>query len=887
MRRYSNSLLNLFLISSMLCVLSVSAFARTHRPNLLQPLTAEACLSTNPTFVWQQEAGAIDYVLQVASEVTVTGNNVVFDEEAMIINQVTPTTFLSVNLPENNTKYWWRVVVHFSNGTVDTSANRYAFTKMAAPSNLMPVDLSSCVNSNVTFSWDRPLATTKYRLEVATDTLFTNKVVNQSVSNASSFTWKANNNSTYYWRMRTEEADRCPSEYTAYKTFTTSHNAPIVVTPMNNSFGHETTVQLNWDYPETETVSVESYWLKVSKNADMSNPIVNEEVLADTFFILNSLDLNTNYFWQVRAKINSCSGDWTSVQKFITKYEVSNLLSPVNMMDCVPTNTNFVWKSVPTARAYDLHISTMANFSDTVALVTSINDTTATLDMPNGLTTYFWRIKAADSKNFGDWTLGNSFATTFSAPTLVAPADNVFGHPLNVTFEWNNEFPAEEYIFQLSSTPEFDNADIVLLDTVRAGSISTTLSEYNSAYYWRVAVINAANCNGMWSDIYTVNTVIDAPVLITPMNNATKQTTSIAMTWSEVSGALLYDVELSKDTTFADNKLVFSLYHTSGLNAFVQNLNSNSTYYWRARAKNDDCISRWSHFYSFRTALTIPVLVYPEHNAKKIAVAPELKWEAGEAGTMYKLELSKESNFASKLLTVVDLDTNVFTLDTLDNYTVYYWRVSAYNATETTPWAARSFRVIAPALTEAPVLVAPVDDLQNAERIVVLTWMPIATTEYYHVQVSTKADFSTLVVNADDLTNTAKDFSTLLYNQKYFWRVMAMNEVGNSPWSEVRSFTIKVDPASVEDYATGFKAMAMPNPAKANFDLAIETPTDAIAEVIISDESGKSVKSFSLQLTAGQLNKVGVNSSELNSGVYFITVITPFSKVTEKITVIK
>ena len=81
--------------------------------------------------------------------------------------------------------------------------------------------------------------------------------------------------------------------------------------------------------------------------------------------------------------------------------------------------------------------------------------------------------------------------------------------------------------------------------------------------------------------------------------------------------------------------------------------------------------------------------------------------------------------------------------------------------------------------------------------------------------------------------------------------------------------------------------MAMPNPAKDNFVLSIETPQFSAAEVIISDETGKSVKSFNVELSAGQINKVNVNTADLNSGVYFVTIITNFSKVTEKITVAK
>ncbi len=212
--------------------------------------------------------------------------------------------------------------------------------------------------------------------------------------------------------------------------------------------------------------------------------------------------------------------------------------------------------------------------------------------------------------------------------------------------------------------------------------------------------------------------------------------------------------------------------------------------------------------------------------------------------------------------------------------------MAAVKADDTTPWATRSFRTIADTLRVAPELLTPANNEEKVERALYLTWKAIATSENYTVQVSKSQDFATNVLDANP-TATTQEFLSQEFEVKYFWRVRANNEVSNSPWSEVRNFTVKPDPASVIDYATGFKAMAMPNPAKDNFVLSIETPQFSAAEVIISDETGKSVKSFNVELSAGQINKVNVNTADLNSGVYFVTIITNFSKVTEKITVAK
>lgn len=883
MRRYSNSLLNLFLLSSMLCVMSVSAFGRYFKPALISPESDLSCVSTDSAkFVWLQEQNVLNYVLQIADEVNVIGTVTTFDNIAT--QHQTNNTFLtlsSTDLTKFTSQYWWRVVVNYTNGNSDTSVVRSFTTRHQTPALALPANGASCVSTKATLTWGGPVGNFNYRVQIDTNANMQTLLVDDATVTAKSFAFNApQNNKIYYWRVRTEQ-DGCVSDWSDTNSFQTAYVSPTLVGPANGTFGTVLSVELKW----RQDANVNGWNIQYSTNADMSNPTVVPN-LADTSYTLSGLVLNTNYYWRVNAQVGTCASDWTATQKFTTKYEKTVLAEPLNAATCVPQSVVLMWDAVPTARAYKVEVNEDINFTpaSVVFSASSVTETALFANLPKGEKVYYWRVKADDSKNSGDWSDVRSFTTTFRAVNLISPDTSVSGQPRNVTFNWENAFPTHEYIFQLSTSADFTAESMVQVDTLNTNTIASVLPNHNTTYFWRVAVIDAGNCNGTWSDVRTIASVVDAPVLVTPANNAIRQNTAILFTWETVNGATLYDLEVSNTNTFAT--VVASLYSNNKPNGFVSNLKNSSDYFWRVRAKNDKGTGAWSVVYKFTTSLETPVLVSPEHNAVKVPTTVELKWNKVANAHHYKLDVSSDANFATIVKTVADLDTNVYSVSGLNNFKVYYWRVAAVKADDTTPWATRSFRTIADTLRVAPELITPANNALNVEKILYLNWKSMATVDNYTVQVSKTEDFATKLLD-NTYSSISKEYVAQEFEVKYYWRVRATNEVGNSPWSEVRNFTVKPNPASVIDYASGFKAMAMPNPAKDNFELSIETPQFSAAEVIISDEAGKSVKSFNVDLSAGQINKVYVNTADLNSGIYFVTIITNFSKVTEKITVVK
>jgi len=100
---------------------------------------------------------------------------------------------------------------------------------------------------------------------------------------------------------------------------------------------------------------------------------------------------------------------------------------------------------------------------------------------------------------------------------------------------------------------------------------------------------------------------------------------------------------------------------------------------------------------------------------------------------------------------------------------------------------------------ETPVLAAPVSGATDRPQGVVVSWNSVALASAYHLQVSTDPAFAAgFIVNDQTLTDSAKAVSVLEGQQRYYWRVRAVNAAGWGAFSDVRTFT------------TGFPATPLP-----------------------------------------------------------------------------
>jgi hypothetical protein len=423
-------------------------------------------------------------------------------------------------------------------------------------------------------------------------------------------------------------------------------------------------------------------------------------------------------------------------------------------------------------------------------------------------------VRASNTVGASSYSSSRSFTTATlppSAPTLVSPGDGATGISLTPSLSWNASLGATSYTVQVSTASDFSSFVINQSGITQTTYSASGLSN-NTQYFWRISASNAGGTSAFSTsrNFTTVVSAPAAPTLVSPADAATGVSVSPALSWNSVSGALSYRVQISTASNFSNllvnqTGITETSYNASGL--------SNSTqYFWRVSAFNASGEGPFSTSRSFTTIVVVPpvpTLASPADGATGVSVTPALSWNASSGAASYTVQVSTVSDFTSTVINQSGITQTTYNASGLSNNTQYFWRVNASNTGGTSAFSSsRSFTTIVSVPT-APALVSPADAATGVSVTPTLSWNSVSGALSYSVQVSTAANFSTLVVDQTDLPDTNFVASGLQTNTQYYWRVNAANNGGDGAYSTVRSFTTVITPPAVPvlslpaDSATG------------------------------------------------------------------------------------
>ncbi len=480
-------------------------------------------------------------------------------------------------------------------------------------------------------------------------------------------------------------------------------SAPTLSSPANSATGIAVSPTLTWN----AVTGAVTYRVQVSTASDFSTGIVvDDSTLTAASKALSSLTNSTLYFWRVNAKNAGGSSAWSTAFSFTTIVAASGvpvLSAPANGATGIAVNPTLTWGAVTGAITYRVQVSTASDFSTGIV----VDDSTLTtaskaLSSLANSTLYFWRVNAKNSGGTSAWSTAFSFTTIVAAPAvpvLSAPVNNATGVAVNQTLSWAAVSGAATYRVQVSTASDFSTGIVVDDSTLTAASKALNSLTNSTVYYWRVNAKNAGGTSA-WSTAFSFTTVVavsGVPVNMNPANSATGVAVNPTLTWSAVTGAVTYRVQVSTASDFSTGIVVDDSTLTTASKA-LSSLANSTVYYWHVNAKNAGGTSAWSTASSFTTIVAppgVPVLSAPANNATGITVSPTLTWNAVTGAATYRVQVSTASDFSTGI--VVDDSTLTAAskaVGTLSNATKYYWRVNAKNAGGTSSWASSSFTTI-------------------------------------------------------------------------------------------------------------------------------------------------------------------------------------------------
>ncbi len=382
-------------------------------PTLVSPANGSTNQPTSLTLNWNPASGAVSYRTQIATDSLFA---------ALVLDDSTNTTTTRpVDSLSNSTLYYWRVNAKNSGGTSAYSAVWKFTTVVVAPS--APV-LSSPGNGALnqpispTLQWNAAGGATSYHVQLASDSLFSSIVLDDStVAGTSRQAGPLSSNSTYFWRVSAKNSGGT-SAYSSVWNFTTGiapPPAPTLLSPVSGSTNQPTTLTLSWNSSATAA----SYRLQVATDSLFTALVLDDSTVTTTSRQVGPLSNSTLYYWRVSAKNTGGSSGFSSTWNFTTIVTVPPapvLTSPLNGAGCQPTTISLTWTASAGAASYHVQLATDSLFASVILDDSTIASTTRQVTSLSSSTAYYWRVSAKNAAG------GSPYSATWKFSTFMAGA---------------------------------------------------------------------------------------------------------------------------------------------------------------------------------------------------------------------------------------------------------------------------------------------------------------------------------------------------------------------------------------------------------------------------------------------------------------------------------
>lgn len=569
--------------------------------NLITPLN-NSILRFKPIISWDLYKNngtelAKSYLIQISESQ---------DFETVIVDSevVAGTDELDLSYQLDNLKtYYWKV-------KADTSG--WSETRFFSTDFLPVLDsdiLESLEEMTLTpyFEWeyfDSDYQTTKFKLEIATDNVFSNIIC--SVDNLDylyQMTTALDMNKKYYLRIGATDGNYFISEI-----FTGAKVKVVGTYMLNDDYECPTNPEFKW----VAYSGANSYTLEVASDTLFTEDsiILKEENITDNVFTFSTpLETNTIYRWRVRSDITSyCDYRSFNTNTYVTLNEpiIDSLgIDPIDL----DNNITFKWEKYIKIRNYKLYVMN----GDIEEFSVDVTSSSAEIEyeMPDTLflewnTQYNWYAVAIDDDVEITTDDHRSTFTTRNGAELLLPEDGEQNVGSIVGFKWASVIGDNDYRLVVSSDSLHQNIvlenDVTLPEDFEDSEIEFVPTQEftnNETYFWKILVNGEDSETRSFtvSDEYdaSINTVLISPVNWSDENDDIGRITSFV--WEETFDALVYWFQISNSLDFTGELVLdqqFMLAGNGGGNSALLEddtaLDFGETYYWRARSD----LKNWS-----------------------------------------------------------------------------------------------------------------------------------------------------------------------------------------------------------------------------------------------------------------------------------------------------
>ena len=299
----------------------------------------------------------------------------------------------------------------------------------------------------------------------------------------------------------------------------------------------------------------------------------------------------------------------------------------------------------------------------------------------------------------------------------------------------------------------------------------------STQYWFRVRGVSTGG-NSAWSN--DVNAFTRPAVPANP-GASTTSSTSITVSWTNVTGATSYRVQRSTTPGF-DSGTTGSVSGIAGTPHVQTGLQQGTQYWFRVYASNSAGEGAASTIVNATTTLPAPtgLATTPSNNSINFS------WGAVTNATAYDVEYSTSPSFSPLLGSFNNLTGTSQNITGLSVGTLYYIRVEAKNAVTTSAFASTSDTTIVPAPT---CLTATT----NSTTQITASWAacPVGVADTYTLQYDDNSGFTT-PTSITGLTTTSRAVTGLTQGRTHWFRVYALVGAASSAASPTANATTTI-----------------------------------------------------------------------------------------------
>lgn len=615
-----------------------------------------------------------------------------------------------------------------------------------------------------------------------------------STTGAFLYTSKLKLNTDYYWRVK-EISSTDSSAWSSIRKFTTTAIFRTIqpsgnVTSLGASFV---------DFRANRVYEYDTVLLEIDTSSSFNSSVLRSITLPDTgnhneiFTRQENFNYNQKYYWRARAYTGANTSSWTPTLYFITQDSIGiKYPSPAWLHDVV---TEVEWSGWRDDEPVQIQLDTSPSFSSPV-LDTFASNGIRVYPGPRFAftqlsyeTQYYYRARSYNAADTTEWSNG-SFSTK-SLATDVVIAEN-YADPTVVIYNRTAIDGSEGYQILLDTTENF-NSPLLTSSFSEDGRDTARNLIFGEVYYAKARPYHSKD-TGEWTRTRPIN-ILMFPITYYPFRNYTdigiKDSIQYGTRWGideyqiQITEGSNYDTALFLDTIVPQGESLTSQNFIKGLT-----FKYNTTYEWRIRGWHSEDTSVWSDSKKFTTVAS-PTLTRP-FNSDFLGDQAELdlQWESMGNGIRYQVMMDTTELFNSPLLIDTEVDTNALSQEDLLFRPLYYWKVRAMTADDTSEWSETwKFTVLHPRLN------LPQNNRTNISlEITSLNWNSIDGTDGYILQLDSFSDFRNPEEFTDTVSNSFFHYffekpEILTFQTKYYWRVKLYHAKDTSDWSDVWNFT--------------------------------------------------------------------------------------------------